>query len=334
MNIALRFLIVTCALALLLAPGSGWTASTTNGGSTPNGKPFTYLQTQIAADQAAISALQADTTTLKAGLAEVWTALNALTARVTANEASIQNLFGSVKDLRFTVQAQGKALQDAGAQLAVLRKDVNANADAIAAAQANINSMQDYLHTQVDALNAQNVSMALTVAAVQSDLSQFRATVAAQEAAIKAQIADLQAQIDQINTGLANTVGMLTLEQLSAALLTASNLGNQILSLSLNLQDLRAAYENHTHTFQDIWNVYTQTVLVQDAVYGTQQVYMQIGTGSYWVQTCTIFCFGNDGYWQTYPIYGYVTETYLVSPAIYETRTFFDTYPNTTSTPQ
>jgi predicted nucleic acid-binding Zn-ribbon protein len=333
MNIALRFLIVTCALALLLAPGSGWAASTTNGGSTPSGKPFSYLQTQIAADQSAISALQADTTALKAGLAEVWTALNALTARVSSNEASIQSLFGNVKDLRSTVQAQGKALQVAGAQLAVLRTDVNANADAIAAAQANINSMQDTLHTQVDALNAQNAAMALTVAAVQADLVQFRGTVAAQETAIKAQIADLQAQIDQINVGLANTVGMLTLEQLSAALLTASNLGNQIQSLNMNLQDLRAAYENHTHTFQDIWNVYTQTVLVQNAVYGTYQVWEQVGTNSVFV--CDFYFFGCvSGHYESQPVYAWVTYTYLVSPAIYETRTYFDTYPNTTSAPQ
>lgn len=162
---AMLLLLLASAATVFAAPGN----STTNQGSTPNGKPFQHIQGQI-------SALQDQITAVEAGL-----------------QAQIANIYSQIS----TMQTQISSLQDATNSL---QSRVTANESAIAALQAAVAA----LNTQLSAVQAQIASNAGDIQALQAQANNLQSLINAHQA----QITSLQQSVASINQFLANMVNM------------------------------------------------------------------------------------------------------------------------------
>lgn len=161
------------ALAFALATGAlAQGKSTTNQGSTPNGKPFTEIQAQLAQVNQQIQALQTQIASVESGL-----------------QAQINSIYASIAGL----QTQINTVQDA---TAALQAQVTANESAIAALQAAVASLQSEL-SAAQALIAGNTG---DIQALQVQVSSLQTLIGAHQS----QIASLQQQNAQTNQFLAN----------------------------------------------------------------------------------------------------------------------------------
>jgi peptidoglycan hydrolase CwlO-like protein len=166
-SVAMLFVLLLLASTstVFAAPGN----STTNQGSTPNGKPFQYIQGQISALQDQITAVE------------------------TALQAQINNIYSQIS----TMQGQISDLQSATQSL---ESRVTANESAIAALQAAVAS----LNTQLSAVQAQIASNTGDIQALQAQANNLQSLINAHQA----QITSLQQSVASINQFLANMVNM------------------------------------------------------------------------------------------------------------------------------
>jgi len=228
--------------------------SNTNQGSTPNGKPFTYLNDQIQDQADAIAALEAETQQLRAEISVINTQISSLEINVSANSQSIADLGVLLDILRDDLN---DATQDLNAKIAQLRSDLETE---LAQTQADLLAAKQNLQAQLDQTNAD-------LLAVEHDLDAEIASVAAALAstkqALEQQIADIDNRISVIDGQLAqltNSLGdaeadILALFGLLQALedqheADIASIQLQIDGLSLQIQGLAANLASETAQLQ------------------------------------------------------------------------------------
>ncbi len=175
-------LILTVACSLLVpAIARAQGKSSTNQGSTPNGKPFQMIQSQIGGINAQLSTLTADVVALQQQVA-------ALDSRVTS----------VVNDLQSQLNALAVRVAEAEARLTVNEGAIATLADATAALEARISAAE----TSIQALQASNASLQATLADVQAQL-------AAETSSIRAALLQLENNLRTlINTNTANIAAL------------------------------------------------------------------------------------------------------------------------------
>ncbi|MES2606415.1 MAG: hypothetical protein V4603_15885 [Pseudomonadota bacterium] len=196
----MKLKLLACAIVAgtALVHSSAFAQSTTNKGSTPNGKPFTYLNAQIQTSATAIAALQATVSNLQVQI-------NAANTGITTLEATVAMNSQKIAALQASQSATNAALQtlrnDVSSQIAALYTDIAGLNQQIAGLQAQVNNLTATLTQQLAQLqlavtnNSENIS-ALTV-----------------------QISTLTAQLLLVDTQVDNHEGRLdALELLVAAL--------------------------------------------------------------------------------------------------------------------
>jgi peptidoglycan hydrolase CwlO-like protein len=186
MSNKVNFLAAT--IAVVLASGVSHAASSTDKGSSPNGKPFVEINSQIVEVQGDVATLEEKVETL---IGDV----DSLEARMTAAEGAITDLNNTktsleaqINDLYAKAEASGVNITDLQNQLATLQTQLTALETQGSTNTTEINNLK----AQIDAINSQIATNADGLAGLQAQL-----------ASVMDQIALLQSQIDIMNAEIA-----------------------------------------------------------------------------------------------------------------------------------
>ncbi len=246
------FICAVAATALSFAtanPLSAQGRSNTNGGSTPNGKPFVYLNELIANNSAAIADLESDSSVLLAGLAALESRVSANEGNIAANAAAIGGILDEIGAINGTIAAQQAEIGDLHAQ--IVRVDAEADQDK-AELEAALAALGQTVSNGFASLQSLYASLAATLDAQAAELAAFKLEVADQNAAALAQIDAINATIAQlrseipslsdINAIVANNTLVIDLQQNVATLQSAvSGINNDILALDGELTLVQAS---------------------------------------------------------------------------------------------
>ncbi len=186
MSNKVNFLAAT--IAVVLASGVSHAASSTDKGSSPNGKPFVEINSQIVEVQGDVATLEEKVETL---IGDV----DSLEARMTAAEGAITDLNNTktsleaqISDLYAKAAANGVNITDLQTQLATLQAQLTTLETQGSTNTTEINNLK----AQIDAINTQIATNADGLAGLQAQLT-----------SVMEQMALLQSQIDIMNAEIA-----------------------------------------------------------------------------------------------------------------------------------
>lgn len=243
---------------LLLTAATASAAPSEGDDKFKNGVPFKELAAEIEANSSDITALQTQMGTLSDGFAQLAVEVDALALQVGANTTAIATARAEIGGLGAGLSAALASLQTMATDLEALQVDVEGNATAIANLEAEMASTAAAVEASILAMNAKLSIMRAELDAEKAALAALHAQVIAQDQALQSQIAGLQAEMAVIQAqadAAATLVAQVVANRDRLALLNSIVAANAAAAATKDeLNDLRAVYQSHRHSYQDLYH--------------------------------------------------------------------------------